>query len=417
MRAMSAGVVRYAPMMTMWILVSSVCMVAEQKAPQTKETPHAGPIKQEQTSKQQGPAGANGVPNSSPAPPQPSKASATWSISGPSERLRIPDNGETQFTVSANDKPINGLNLVQSTLQDTSSLVQLGTNEIDLCAEDANKQCESTINVSANSIRQLKLKIKPDFQTPGVFTGELRFSVADQSETKSFKLTVYSRPSVGSAWGTVAIVLGLLTYFLTHIWLRLRLARDEALLPVYELRATINTLREKIEPVSSQTGYIFGGLDQALSTVETVLSSNQIKNYLPVALPKPGTPSDDWVSGFKAYLNPIRDHIAGLVVLTNSGVLQVAPYWSTNQAATKTAFTAIDGLAGLVNDANTAQVKLTPIIQTLFNTINQPAAQALAPFLAAAPAGLTRFFTAPPMSNRCEWIYIGALCGYGVFGC
>jgi len=384
-------------------IVLSVCVVGQEAKPQPKKS-QSCTAKKERVPNQAG-QGATGTPNGGPQqpqqpqqrqPPQQPKVSAVWSISGPPERLRIPDNSETQFTVSANEKPISDLGLIQSTLQDTASLVQLGTDAISLCAEGTNKKCESPINVAANSIRRVTLKIDPTFKSPGIFTGELRFSVAEQPEIKSFKLTVYSRPSTDVRWGAFGILSGLLTYFFIHVWLRVRLARDEALLPVYELRDTLDALKAKIEPVSSQTGYVFGGLDQALTAVGTQLSNSQIRTYLPPVFPKPGTPSDDWASSFKAYLNPLRDRVAGFVVLTNSGVLRVAPYWSTNQAAARTAFAAIDGLAGTVNNAETAQAKLAPLIQPLLNAINQPAAQALAPFLAAAPVGLTRFFTDTP---------------------
>jgi len=293
-----------------------------------------------------------------------------------------------------------------------------------LCAEDTNKKCESTIDIDANSIRPILLNIDPSFDCPGVFTGEVRFSVTDQSETKSFKLTVYSRPWPRVTLGASAIVIGLLIYFITHIWLRVRLARDQALLPVYELRETLVTLTEKIATVASQTGYLFGGFDQAFSSVQSQLSNPQIRTYLPPALPTPGYPTDDWVSGFKSYLTPLRDRVAGLVVLTNSGALQAALYWSANQAATRAAFAAIDGLTGTVTNADGAQVKVAPIIQTLVNTINQPAAQALAPLLAAAPVGFTRFFAEPPDQQSvrvdlyrstiwlwCLWIVIAFLGG------
>jgi hypothetical protein len=337
---------------------------------------------------------SNSASNAQPPQPQPSKSSVVWSISPPPERLRLPTNRETQFTVSASGE-IDDLRLLQSTLQDTSSLVQLDATQITLCAKGADNKCESPIDVKGNSIRPVSLTIDPAFDCPGVFTGEVRFGVKDQSETKSFKLTVYSRPLERVALGVLAIAVGLLTYFLTHVWLRVRLARDEALLPVYELRETIDALQMKIAPVAKQTAYVFGGFEQVFSSLQTQLSNQQIVNYLPPAFPKPGAPSDDWVSGFKANITPLRDRIAGLVVLTNSGLLQAAPYWSTNQGATKTALAAIDGLAGTVTNADVAQAKLAPIIQTLVGAINQPAAQALAPFL-AAPIGLTRFFTEPP---------------------
>src|SRR5439155_5551842 len=145
---------------------------------------------------------------------------ATWSVYGPPERLRIPNNLETHFTVGSGEKPVSDLRLLQSTLQDTSTLVQLGTDVMSLCAKDTSNKCESPINVAANSIRPITLKIDPGFDSPGVFTGEVRFSVAEQSETKSFKLTVYSRPLGDVAFGALAILLGLLTYFVTHLWLR-----------------------------------------------------------------------------------------------------------------------------------------------------------------------------------------------------
>ena len=375
---------------TLFLVISYISAFAEDKE---QHSPQAAAA---QAQKQQLPANTNPAPDTPPQQPQQPKTSLTWSISSPPERLRIPANKGTQFTVSAGEKAVKGLKLVQSTLQDTSSLVELDTSQMSLCADDAAKKCESTIDIDANSIRPITLNIDPSFECPGVFTGEVRFSVKDQSETKSFKLTVYSRPLPRVALGGLAIVVGLLIYFITHIWLRVRLARDQALVPVYELRETLVTLREKIATVASQTGYVFGGFAQAFSSLESQLSDAQIRAYLPPALPTPGSPTDDWVSGFKSYLSPLRDKVAGLVVLTNSGALQAALYWSANQAATKTALQAIDGLTGTVANADGAQVKVAPIIQTLVSAINQPAAQALAPFLAASPVGLTRFFAEPP---------------------
>jgi hypothetical protein len=338
--------------------------------------------------------------NQGTVPPPQTAQGVVWTLGHPPERLRFPANSEVQFPVSAGDKGVRNLRLVQSTLQDATTFFQLDASQLSLCADDAN--CGTTIDVPANTTKRLTLKISPAFHTPGIFTGEVSFGVAGKPETQSFKLTVYSRRPCAILLGGVLIAAGLFLYFLVNVWLRRSIAREEALFPAYQLRDTLATLRKRLADVETQTHLQFVLLTEVLNDLDRRLTRDALAGHLPPALIAPWSSATDWVANFSDYLRPISDQAAAMVVLVNSGVRTAMNYWTTHPDPVTAALGQIDALAPTVQNGGAAQAQLAPILQALQAAVIPPH-PALPALLGVAPAGVvTRLFTLPPDTHTLQ---------------
>jgi hypothetical protein len=325
----------------------------------------------------------------------PSTKNITWSLGRPPERFRFPDNSVIQFTVTAADQGLCDLRLMQSSLQDVTTFFQLDASQLRLCID--NDRCDTEIDVPPNSTRGLEVRIDPNFHTPGIFTGELAFAIKDKPETQSFKLTVYSRTRTAMLLGAFLIALGMGLYFLVNVSLRRRIAVDDALLPAYQLRDTIETLKRRVVEATRLTNIPLPALTNALTQLEDELASKSLAAHLPSLTVLPWSSGTAWVDGFKAYLTPRTDRTAALVVLVNSGVQAASAYWTTFPTPVATALAQIDLLAPNVTDVATAQAQLAPILQALYAAVNPRRAEAFAPMSEAVPSNVVaRFFTLPP---------------------
>jgi hypothetical protein len=325
----------------------------------------------------------------------------TWSLGRPPERFRFPDNSVIQFTVTAGDKGLCDLRLMQSTLQDVTTFFQLDAGQLHLCTDK--DHCDTEIDVPPNSTRPLEIRIDPKFHTPGIFTGEIAFGIKDKPETQSFKLTVYSRTRCAMAIGALVIALGLGLYFLVNVLLRRRIAIDDALLPAYQLRDTIATLKRKVDEAAKLTQIPLPALTVALRQLEDELAPTALAAHLPSMTVLPWSSGTAWVDGFNAYLTPRTDRTAALVVLVNSGIQAAIAYWTAFPDPVAATLAQIDHLAPNVKDAATAQAQLAPILQTFYAAVNSQHAAALAPMFAAAPSNLVaRFFTLPPDTHTLQ---------------
>lgn len=340
-------------------------------------------------------APAGGTHGANPVVPAQTQQSITWSVSHPPERLRFPANSTVQFTVSAGEKEVKDVRLAQSTLQDVTTFLKLDANQLHLCGDDG--KCDTGFDVPANTTRTFTLKVAPAFRAAGIFTGEIAVRIAGKPETQSFKLTVYSRTHGGMVFGAFLIALGLGLYFVINVLLRRRITMDEALLPAYQLRDTLGILRTRVEEASALTHVPMAALTAAINQLDAQLTPQALATRLPPIIISPWSTGTTWVDTFKAYLTPMSDRAAGLVVLVNSGIQVAIGYWTTFPAPVALALGQINALAPAATNAATAQTSLAPILQALQAAVNPPHAATLAPVLAAAPAGIVaRLFTLPP---------------------
>lgn len=332
--------------------------------------------------------------------PEPDK-NIVWTLGHPPERFRFPDNSAIQFTASAGDKGVCDLRLMQSTLQDFTSLFQLDANQLHLCVD--NDHCDTEIDVPPDSTRRLEIKIDPNFRTPGVFTGEIAFAINGKPETQSFKLTVFSRTRRAVVFGAFVIALGLALYFLVNVFLRRRITMDDALLPAYQLRDTIETLKRRVSEAAKLTQIPLDALAHELGDLEKALAPEPLADHLPPVTVLPFSSGTAWLDSFKAYLTPLSDKTAALVVLVNSGVQTAVAYWTSFPVPVATALSQVNLLAPSVSNAATAQAQLAPILQTLYTAANPPHAAMLAPMFAATPPNLVaRFLTVPPDTHTLQ---------------
>lgn len=322
--------------------------------------------------------------------------SIAWNVGHLSnDRLRFPKNSTVDFLVTSGDKELQGVELAGSTLQDATSLLSLSASSLQLCVAG---NCGGKFTVAPNTAQPVTLKVANNFDTPGVFAGEISLRVAGKAEPQSFRLTVYSRRDEDMAWGAATIAVGLALYFLVNVFLRRRIAVDEALVPAYSLRDSIGVLKTRVTDATARTQVPLPGLNTALGELEAQLSPAALSAHMPQVIVSPwSSSSTSWQDSLKTYLTPIADRTAAIVVLVNSGVQYAVSYWEKSHPAVTTALEKIDALAPTANNSASAQTQLATIIQILQAAVNPPKADALAPMLIGAPSAvIARFFTLPP---------------------
>ncbi len=325
----------------------------------------------------------------------------TWSIGHPPERVRYPAQSSIPFTVSSGEKEVKDVRLAQSTLQDVATFFQIDANQLQL--SDENGKTDAEIDIPANTTRRLAIGILSTFDTPGIFTGDIALRVAGKPETQSFKLTVYSRTGPSMALGTFIIALGLGLYFLVNVFLRRRIAIDDALLPAYQLRDTLAVLKSRANDAIALTQIPLPATIDALNQLDAQLKPEVLSARLPSITILPWSSAPAWQENLKAYLTPISDRAGALVVLVNSGIEVAVSYWTNFPAAVTAALGKIDPLAASVTNVASAQTGLSPILQSLYAAINPPHAAVLAPVLSGAPANIVaRLFTLPPDTHTLE---------------
>jgi hypothetical protein len=323
-----------------------------------------------------------------------------WSLGRPPERLRFPANSTIDFSVTSADKELKEVRLVGSTLQDATSFLCLDASQLRLCVDG---NCAEKFNVPANTTQPFTLKISDNFNTPGIFTGEISLRVLGKPEPQSFKLTVYSRSRGAMALGGLTIALGLALYLLVNVFLRRRIATDDALVPAYQLRDSVAILKERVKNAAALTQIPLSGLTVTLTDLEEQLSPESLASHLPSVTILPWSSGTSWQDTWKAHLTPIAEKTAGLVVLVNSGVQYAVGYWEKFPAPVAAALGKIDASAPTATGAATAQTQLGPIVQALQAAVNPPKAEALAPMLDAAPSHvIARLFTLPPDTHSLQ---------------
>lgn len=324
-----------------------------------------------------------------------SSQNMVWSVGHLSgDRLQFPKNSTVDFLVTSGDKELKDVQLAGSTLQDATSFLSLDASHLQLCVDG---NCDGKFTVAPNTPQPVTLKIADSFDTPGVFAGQISLRVAGKAEPQSFKLTVYSRRRGDMALGAVTIALGLALYFLVNVFLRRAIATDEALVPAYLLRDSLGILKKRLEDATARTQTRLPGLTGAFGELDKQLSPGSLASHLPPVIISPWSSATSWQDSLKAYLTPIADKTAAIVVLVNSGVQYAVGYWEKSQAAVTTALEKMDALVPTATNSATAQTQLAPIILALQAAMNPPKADALAPMLQGAPSTvMARFFTLPP---------------------
>ena len=304
----------------------------------------------------------------------------TWSVSQPSERLRLPENASVQFVVHVNTKSTDVgsgkamLHLVQSGLQDANSLYQLDTNDLCLCAADTNcdgaQQCakQLTLQPVAGTHNPI-LRVRKSFTTPGTYTGQVSLRLGDQPELQSFKLTVYSSSTRYQWLGAMSIAAGLALYFCLNVWLRRRVAVDDALLPAYRLRDAVDALRERIEKYCVQSNLELPQLTATVDELLRQLTPRALAAQLPLLLASPWAATPGWLDTFKTSLGKLSDKATALTALVSNGVRVAIQVGGRHPAILSEAISAIDALALEIDSAQNVPTQLAPILDELDQNI------------------------------------------------
>jgi hypothetical protein len=200
--------------------------------------------------------------------------------------------------------------------------------------------------------------------------------------------------------GASAILIGLFLYFGVNLVLRRSLALDGALLPAYQLRDTLQLLLTKVDAAEQLTSIPLSNMLSAFTTLDNQLTPQELSRHLPSLLATVYTSPATWQSDFTAYLTPLSDKAAALVVLVNTGIETAISYWPGHPPAVTIALTHIDPLALTATNAANAQTALAPILSALFASVNPPLVAAMP---GANPANLAaRLFTLPPDTHTLE---------------
>jgi hypothetical protein len=344
----------------------------------------------------------------------------TWSVSQPAEKIRHPEDSWVRFIVPtarkaapAGSPETQPLYLAQSSLQDSSTTYQIDIADMCLCletetgcrskpespTEEKSSACKDSVALPVNGPSGVLLKVRHTFNSHGTFAGSVFFRLGEQSELQSFKLTVYSS-SVGlKIAGALCILAGLLLYFGINVLLRRQATIDEALLPAYQLRDSVEVLLQRTRQYENDAKIPLPQLKNELRLLHTSLAPDALKNALPSLVVFPGNTTAGWLDDFKKLITSLSNKATALGVLVDSGVRVAFQVGSSDPTALGQALSDIDNLAPGISRIDDTQLKLSKILQSLENAIRTGPAGAMHPAMAAALQSTQQGLTLPPTTK------------------
>jgi hypothetical protein len=323
--------------------------------------------------------------------------SVRWSLGHPLERLRVPMDRELEFTVRAEDKPVRGLSIVQSTLQDASTLRMLPAGRLEV--RSAAGSSDHSLDVPAHSTRRFRLVISPDFDGAGVFVGDVSFAIAGQPESQSFRLTVFSRPPWAWLIALGFMLAGLLAYFWINVIWRRRSAVKQALLPAYRLHDQMVVLQTILARAAEKAGIPLPQLTQEIQRLANDTAPDSLKRFVPPAF-SPFTNLDDDLKELKSAWSGWATRAAVVSLLVRRGIEAALLFLETRPGPARAALKKIDGLV-TSETVDSAGAQLATILNDLQR--DPPVgAGAAAPMSVHPTVAMAALLTLPPDTATLE---------------
>lgn len=292
-------------------------------------------------------------------------SSFSWSVSKLPDPWVVspwkPDSVCTTFAVTPRDAPATGVT-INSNLVEQSTKTAITMDKFKLCVVGTDCESTQTIDLPANATSQLKLCTTESFH--GNYRGVASLSARQKPDGEVILQNVQFSSLLAKALGFVVIWGGVYIAWLSKVWARARVERDQALIPSIVMRAQLEKLRETIEHLPDQYQKVLVKIPAAIQDLLDQLSVATLdqRQFLPPKFPGPfGFTVDS--AGYKSYLEARNPQIQLLALLINNGVMPAVAQDTGSmtvdkQSMVKAAVQQIDDLTTVSADAARVQIPI-----------------------------------------------------------
>jgi hypothetical protein len=361
------------------------------------------------------------------APPPPStqtapKPNLSWAIDPPASTWYLGPNqnkgAEFVLTVSAGTN-ITDLRVTHSTIadSDTGRGVSLSAERFHICLSNTEvKDCAERLKAKLEEIKKelndaagasnkpqqsaakmtLRLVVDEDIVPDGSFTGNLFLDTEPITDTKTLQLTIQRTSDMAKSWGVVVILVGVILAWVTTVFVRARINRDQALLPVAVLQQKLQAITQDLGSIPKVLQDCVPDTQKALAAIIADLTTDKLDSLqlLPPSVPaiSPSTTPAGALQTFLQTKSQVVDNLDVIVTgIKAAGALAIPALPTARLEALRTLVSNIDQLsASLPQPSDTLRTN----IQALFNAWNAgPQAQVV-----GAPSQLLAMPDGRPLS-------------------
>lgn len=309
----------------------------------------------------------------------------TWTIKPPPTHLVLLSNRETSIVIATGDKAAHNIRIVQSTLQEATTEVLIGTEWLELC-NPTRTECKTPINIEPHRTERVILRVDPRFRSHGVFKGNISLAVDEKTDVDSFELTVFSTSWCSRMIGVLLIGIGIGLSWVISVLIRQRSLRAEALLPASELGDAIRRLRTVLERLHKKTNIRLSKTEEHLEDLLQGLSPDRLEDagYIPRSISNPFKLPRDLSNEYKQFLTDKGIEVTALSVVVRDGMEEAVTFWDEPNATeeVKMALKELDELGKQLNAVEKAKAEVDAVLQRLKSRLGKPK-----PLQAPAPGG------------------------------
>lgn len=320
------------------------------------------------------------------------------------------DGACTAFTVTTKDAPATDVK-VFSTLVEQTTKEAITLDALRLCP--VGSQCDGTqpLTIAANVPTSLQLCTTKGFR--GKYDGSVVLASRQKPDGDIVLQHAQFSSGLAKMIGFLLILAGVVFAFLAKVWARVRLERDQALIPAARMRSQLDALKETLD----QLGPVYKGVPVKIrASIDNLLkelsdATLDSRQFLPPTFPNPFGFTVD-AGGYKAYLEARNPKLQSLSILVNEGVVRAAQedngsLSTTQQNSVKAAIENIDAIPTTV-PADQVLEQVQQIVATLQGTLSAGAlAQALVP--ASANLSLEELQLEIESISKGVWLLYGIL--------
>jgi len=257
----------------------------------------------------------------------------TWTLTPPPGQLVLTDNDRTTFVVSTGEVPATDLRIVHSTLQEATTDAQLGADHLTLCVEEGDTCRAGQIDLPANHIARLGLRVDSAFAASGAFTGTVYLGVDEKQDPTSFTLTVFSSSMCGKLMGAGVLFAGLALGWFVSVYARNKINLIRALLPARQLQEALDDLARDAAAIKGIPGFAPTHTIAAIKKTSEELNPDKLRAYVPSGMPSAWPLGPDSLGAYQEFLAKKSQRILTLAVIVREGMGDVSTYWSTALSA------------------------------------------------------------------------------------
>ena len=302
----------------------------------------------------------------------------TLAVKPPPARLVLIHGRQTTFAVSTGDRPAANLRIVHATLQDAATGAQLGPAHLWLCFPTPS-DCATPINLTPNTTARVTLRIAPDFQNVGAFTGLVAITADEKNGTESFDLTVLATSPAAQVVGVALIATGIVLSWIVLVVMRQLALRSDALLPAAQVGDAVRDLRASVVQAEQQAKVELSALVSRLEGFLARLRPAALEGqgFIPPRIAVPFRPAVDRAADYKKFLGDLSLEVMAISVVMKEGVQRAIRELSQPGAdiPVRDALGRLDLVAD-VTTAEEARRRIGPVIMRLLTDLGQPQPQA-----------------------------------------